>query len=86
MNDAGSEPELIMYTTVGCHLCEQAEAILRNEFGRFNLQLVDIAESEVLVTRYGLRIPVIKIGTADAELGWPFDAITVADFLDRYCH
>lgn len=85
MSGTGSEPELILYTTAGCHLCEQAEAVLRNELGGFNLQLVDIADSEELVARYGLRIPVLRVGGSDAELGWPFNAFTVADFLDQYC-
>jgi hypothetical protein len=85
MSDVGSEPELILYTTAGCHLCEQAAVILRTELGGFNLQLVDIADSEALVTRYGARIPVLRISGSDAELGWPFDAFAVADFLDQYC-
>ena len=43
-----------LYTTAGCHLCEQAEGILRNELTGFDLQLIDIAVSEELVSRYGL--------------------------------
>ncbi len=85
MTSAGSEPKLLLYTTVGCHLCEQAEAILCNELSGFKLQLIDIAESETLVAHYGMRIPVIKIDNSDAELGWPFDALAVADFLDHHC-
>jgi len=85
MNAPVLKPEVILYTTAGCHLCEQAEAILRNELSGFNLRLVDIANSEALVIRYGLLIPVIRVGDSDAELGWPFDAFAVADFLDQYC-
>lgn len=83
MSDPSSEPELILYTTAGCHLCEQAEAILRNELFGFKLRLVDIADSEALATRYGLRIPVVRVGGSDAELGWPFNALALADFLDQ---
>ena len=35
---------------------------------------VDIIESEELLARYGLRIPVIRLEGAAADLGWPFDA------------
>jgi glutaredoxin len=74
---------LTLYTTAGCHLCEQAEAILRNELCGITLQLVDIAESEELVACYGIRIPVVKIDGTDFELGWPFDALKAADFLEQ---
>ncbi len=80
----GGVPELILYTTAGCHLCEQAEAILRTELGGFELNPVDIADSPKLVERYGVRIPVIRLSGCEAELGWPFTAIDVADYLDAH--
>jgi glutaredoxin len=83
MSEAGSELALTLYTTAGCHLCEQAEAVLRNGLCGISLQLVDIAESEELVASYGLRIPVLRIDGTDLELGWPFDALKAADFLEQ---
>lgn len=72
---------LTLYTTAGCHLCEEAELILRYcqqyEPG-IQWQSVDIAEDPALVERYGLRIPVIR--KDDAELGWPFDPGQVMGF------
>ena len=71
---------LTLYGTVGCHLCEQAQWLLwplQQQQG-WQVQLCDIADhddSDALIARYGLRLPVLRIGTA--ELDWPFDAGTV---------
>jgi len=43
---------------------------------------VEISDSEHLMTLYGIRIPVIKTDRAEAELGWPFDAHELTQFLD----
>lgn len=66
--------ELVLYTTAGCHLCEEAQQLVGElDPGlAVELRLVDIAESADLVERYGVRIPVLR--RADGrELGWPFD-------------
>ena len=74
---------LNVYTTLGCHLCEQAQAIihpLAAEKG-IALQLIEISASEALVERYGIRIPVIRFEDREEELGWPFDADMVLNYL-----
>ena len=48
---------LTLYTTAGCHLCEQAEHILDAIGVRY--QPVDIESDLVLIERYGIRIPVV---------------------------
>jgi glutaredoxin len=71
---AAAEQYLTLYTTAGCHLCEQARALLEpwlQQGGR--LALVDVAEDALLMARYGVRIPVLST-PAGAELGWPFTA------------
>lgn len=75
-------PECQLLGTLGCHLCEVAEVVLMSfvENGLL-VELVDIAESEVMVERYGLRIPVLRRCDNGAELDWPFDGAQVADFL-----
>lgn len=81
--------ELLLYTTLGCHLCEQAEAITLPllEQATWQLRLVEIADDEALMARYGTRIPVLyrpdlyRAGEAACELGWPFDAQSVSWFL-----
>ena len=45
------------------------------------VELVDIAEREDWVEAYGVRIPVLRRLDDGGELGWPFDAETVAAFL-----
>lgn len=65
---------LILYSTLGCHLCEQAlEVVSAAGFPRTALTIIDIADNDALIERYGLRIPVVKKGEDGAELGWPFD-------------
>lgn len=82
---------LILYTTSGCHLCEEAEilvapvlAYLRQELGHeFHLRLQEISDSEALVEAYGLRIPVLQVEGSALELGWPFDQAQAFAFLQE---
>ncbi len=66
---------LTLYTTLGCHLCEQAKGIIDNSqfAGAIELEQAEIADSDNLMERYGIRIPVVKVVGGEAELGWPFD-------------
>ncbi|KPA90565.1 MULTISPECIES: glutaredoxin family protein [Pseudomonas] len=75
-------PECQLFGTLGCHLCEVAEAVLMPlvEHGLL-VELVDIADDESLFERYGLRIPVLRRVDTGAELGWPFDAEQVVAFV-----
>lgn len=69
--------ELTFYTTEGCHLCEDAKALLQQLLAqapeRYQLEMIDIASSNELIEQYGTRIPVIKIVGENNDLGWPFD-------------
>ncbi|MHA6161092.1 glutaredoxin family protein [Pseudomonas sichuanensis] len=75
-------PECQLFGTLGCHLCEVAEAMLMPfvEHGLL-VELVDIADDEVLFERYSLTIPVLRRCDSGAELNWPFDAEQVVAFL-----
>lgn len=65
---------IILYSTLGCHLCDQAEHIIYAALGaEAQLRIVDIADDELLISRYGLRIPVVVEEGGGVELGWPFD-------------
>lgn len=76
------EPDLILYSTDACHLCEQAEGLLLPWVERgLSVAVDDIAESDALFERYGERIPVVRRTDTGAELNWPFDAQTLAAFL-----
>lgn len=75
-------PECQLLGTLGCHLCEVAEALLMPfvEHGLL-VELIDIAEDEGMVERYGVRIPVLRRCDTGAELDWPFDTEQVVAFL-----
>lgn len=78
-----NEPSLIFYTTAGCHLCEYAAEMLEyleRESGLL-VQVVDISESNELVDRYGIRIPVVKNPKNENELGWPFSIEQLANLV-----
>ena len=73
---------LYLYSTGGCHLCELAEELVAPMLGdNFTLQIVEISDSDELMERYGIRIPVVKRGDTDAEIGWPFDQAAFQQFL-----
>jgi glutaredoxin len=65
---------LIFYTSVGCHLCEQAEELLAElpKSLEFEVESVDIGTDAALVSLYGIRIPVVKNKDSGAEICWPF--------------
>ncbi|AZF15190.1 MULTISPECIES: glutaredoxin family protein [unclassified Pseudomonas] len=75
-------PECQLFGTLGCHLCEIAEAEIMPlvEHGLL-VELVDITDPDDLTEVYGLRIPVLRRVDTGAELDWPFDAEQVVAFL-----
>lgn len=75
-------PELILYMTSACHLCEQAQGILLQTLGQV-VPEVDIADDDKLLERYGVRIPVLRRLDSDAELDWPFEAEAVQSWLEN---
>nr|WP_086938597.1 glutaredoxin family protein [Thaumasiovibrio occultus] len=86
--------ELILYGTEGCHLCEQASALLE-QAGVFDLvRYVDIAFDDALFHRYGVTIPVVSLvsdtrndehlSNNELELGWPFDLAELNDWLKQH--
>ncbi len=52
-----------MMSRAGCHLCDEAWAILETEQKRygFTLEKVDIETSEALIAEHGEKIPVVLI-------------------------
>lgn len=77
--------ELLLYTTSHCHLCEQAEKLLVQLSGAYALhwQNIEIADDDILLSRYGTRIPVLKIKHKTTELDWPFSAEEVIEFIEQ---
>lgn len=62
-----------LFTTEGCHLCEDAHELLLSVAERhpLHLQIQEIGDDDDLVARYGIRIPVVLFPDG-FELGWPF--------------
>lgn len=73
-------PPLALYVTSGCHLCEQAEALI-HETVTMAFGVVEIADDEALWERYSLRIPVLRRLDTAEELSWPFDAAAIQRLL-----
>ncbi|MDX1605069.1 MAG: glutaredoxin family protein [Candidatus Competibacterales bacterium] len=73
--------EPVLYMTVGCHLCEEAQYLLIGILGQ-PVQEVDIADDQRLMEHYGVRIPVLR-STDGAELDWPFDTEDARALLRR---
>ena len=72
-----------LYTTLGCHLCEEALRLVHHLQGQgMNIKVkeVEIADSDQLLGCYGIRVPVIA-REDDEEIGWPFGLNELQQFL-----
>jgi len=52
--------------------------------GALELAEIEISDSEQLIEKYGIRIPVVKVVSSGAELGWPFNQIALSDFFNQH--
>ena len=77
-----SKRQLQLLGTSGCHLCDQAEALLVHclDLSQVEIELIDIAQTDELVTLYGVKIPVLRCLDSQKVLCWPFDEIAVNSF------
>ena len=75
--------EIRFFTTLGCHLCEDAEVLLNTlvNNGIIQVESVDIFDDDELMALYDIRIPVIKRLDTGEELGWPFDVQSLSQFV-----
>lgn len=64
---------LSIYTTLGCHLCAQLEALVTTLANQeVALHRIEISDDDALVERYGVRIPVL-VDSEGEELDRGFD-------------
>ena len=62
-------PQVVVYTRATCGLCRRAEALVAREARGADVTHVDIDTEADLVTRYGVRVPVVVVdGDEVAEL------------------
>jgi glutaredoxin-related protein len=76
--------KLILFTSVGCHLCERAVEEIEQCFQDcdFTYHEVDIASDPNLLRKYGTRVPVLLFRKSDECLFWPFDHFAILKKLD----
>lgn len=80
---------LTIYRRPGCHLCDDAELLLRDELAErlrsglapVDVERVDISADPALEARYRRRIPVFAVGEVETEL--VTTGRQVREFLER---
>lgn len=65
----GPRRTVTVYTRQGCHLCEEAEAVVRRVARGHDVRLVDVDADPAITERYTVRVPVIEV-----------DGVEVAEF------
>jgi len=75
--------ELILYTTLGCGLCDKAKLEIWPLLAPFQLRLreLDIAEDPQLLKRFATRIPLVGLGDPGDVCAWPFDGAQLSEWL-----
>lgn len=68
----------ILYGTLGCHLCDDAQQILLQAQRVIPIvwRAVDIALDQHLMTKYALYIPVL-VNEQGQALHWPFSLLDI---------
>jgi len=77
--------KLLLLSTAGCHLCEEAESIIEayraQNTDQLAIEMIDIAEQTQWQADYAVRIPVLYHPATQQGLGWPFDRNDVNEFI-----
>lgn len=76
------DANLALLSTDGCHLCDDAKAML--EQLNVDFELVDIIEDDQLVAHYGDKIPVLMVEGAQQALFWPFTNEQIKQYISFY--
>ena len=77
---------LLLLGTSSCHLCEQAELIIKSCLANnkeLTIETIDIAVQEQWQEQYALRIPVLYHPETKKDLGWPFNQAQVKEFINE---
>ncbi|MCP4410243.1 MAG: glutaredoxin family protein [Gammaproteobacteria bacterium] len=75
-------PTFTLYATSGCHLCEQACALLNATKQDLDFVEIDICTDEILLSRYGESIPVLQNNQTGEALYWPFVKKQIERFIE----
>ena len=77
---------LLLFGTSGCHLCEQAELIIKSCLANnkeLTIETIDIVEQEQWQEQYAIRIPVLCHPETQKVLGWPFNQAQIKEFINE---
>ena len=66
--------KLLVYSKPDCPLCDYAAVEIQAAGLMEYIEGVNIESDSALMSRYGLRIPVIRNPETGTELAWPFTA------------
>jgi len=70
-----------LYSTDGCHLCEQALALISSVNPNIIVNVLDIMDDPTWLEAFQIRIPVFEHIPSNKQLDWPFDAEQLSAFL-----
>jgi hypothetical protein len=56
---------VVLYERAGCHLCDEVRVLLDEMLGPDAYARVDIDADDLLVLRYGFRVPVVNVDGLD---------------------
>ncbi len=73
--------QLYLYSTSHCHLCELAYS-LAMKIPNISVNVIDVADNELLLAEYGVRIPVLQRQDTKIELNWPFNEADIQKLLE----
>jgi Glutaredoxin-like domain (DUF836) len=77
-------PVVTLYGKPGCHLCDEARAVVRDALAGREVRLdeVDVTLDPLLEGRYGERIPVLAVNGEELS-EYVVDARALGDRLDK---
>ncbi|OBP14461.1 hypothetical protein A5320_11845 [Rheinheimera sp. SA_1] len=75
-----SATPLVLYSTWGCHLCEEAQSLLTQQ--QLSFTVLDIVDDPVAFAKFRTSIPVL--GAGFQYLYWPFDQESLRDFINEH--
>jgi len=73
-----------LYSTDGCHLCEQALELIHSLDPSLKITVLDIIDNPKWLEDFQIRIPVLERVSNKAHLDWPFDSQALVSFLNTY--
>lgn len=77
------DSSIVLFSTEYCTLCNEALELIFSmpELQGRSLDVIDIVGDDDLVTQYGERLPVLRVGAL--ELNWPFGRVDISDALRK---